>query len=128
MRDSSSDMNNNSVVLRLVYGDFSLLLTGDIFVEAEQYLLDGRFPLDSTVLKVAHHGSDSSSGDEFITEVGPQIAVISVGADNAFGHPVSCVVERLSDVVGDEGLYLTSERGTIELVTDGKRLWVRTDK
>jgi len=106
MRDSSSDMNNNSVVLRLVYGDFSLLLTGDIFVEAEQYLLDGRFPLDSTVLKVAHHGSDSSSGDEFITEVGPQIAVISVGADNAFGHPVSCVVERLSDVVGDEGLYL----------------------
>ena len=126
LHDTSSDVNNNSVVLRLVYGDFSLLLTGDIFVETEGYLLDGRSSLGSTVLKVAHHGSDSSSCAEFLDAVEPQVAVISVGADNTFGHPDPGVVERLSEVVGEDGLYLTSEHGTIELVTDGGRLWVRT--
>lgn len=128
LQDTASDVNNNSVVLRLVFRDFSLLLTGDVFEEAEQHLLDRRFSLRSTVLKVPHHGSDTSSCSEFLAAVDPQLAVISVGAENPFGHPDPEVVERLVEMVGEDNVYLTSERGTIELITDGQRLWLRTEK
>ena len=128
LQDTASDVNNNSVVVRLVFRDFSLLLTGDIFEEAEQHLLGERLSLRSTALKIAHHGSETSSRSGFLTEVDPQLALISVGADNAFGHPSPEVVERLGEMVGEDRVYLTSEQGTIELTTDGKRLWVRTER
>jgi len=128
LQDTASDVNNNSVAVRLVFHEFSLLLTGDIFEEAEQHLLGQRLSLRSTALKIAHHGSETSSRSGFLTEVDPQLAVISVGADNPFGHPSPEVVERLGEMVGEDRVYLTSEQGTIELTTDGKRLWVRTDK
>jgi len=122
--DAASALDSNSVVLRLVCGNVSVLLTADIFEETERYLLDTRFNLSSTVLKVAHHGSDSSSCPEFLSVVKPQVAVISVGADNLFGHPSPEVVDRLSAT----HLYRTDQQGTIELITDGKRLWVKTEK
>jgi competence protein ComEC len=125
---TSSDLNNGSVVARLTHRDFSLLLTGDIFEEAERYVLDRSGSLRSTVLKVAHHGSDTSSCPEFLSAVRPQIAVISVGADNRFGHPGVSVIERLEGLVGEGSVYLTSESGTVELITDGERLWLRTEK
>jgi competence protein ComEC len=125
---TESDVNNNSVVVRLVFGDFSLLLTGDIFDEAEQCLLDQRSSLRSVALKVPHHGSATSSCLEFLAEVEPQLAIISVGAENLFGHPNPEVVERLVGVVGEDNLYLTSEHGTIELIADGERLWVGTER
>ncbi len=128
LQATASDVNNNSVVLRLNFQDFSLLLTGDIFKEAEQHLLDRRFSLRSTALKVAHHGSDTSSCSEFLAAVDPQLAVISAGAENPFGHPGPEVVERLGEVVGEDNVYLTSQHGTIELISDGERLWVRTEK
>jgi competence protein ComEC len=99
-------------------------LTADIFEETEGYLLNTSFDLNSTVLKVAHHGSDSSSCAEFLSVVKPQVAVISVGTDNPFGHPSPEVVERLSAT----HLYRTDQQGTIELITDGKRLWVKTQR
>ncbi len=122
--DEASKIDNDSVVLRLVCGNVSLLMTADIFEEAEQYLLDSRFDLSSTVLKVAHHGSNSSSCAEFLAEVHPQVAVISVGANNTFGHPSPEVVVRLSS----SHLYRTDTQGTIELISDGKRLWVKTER
>ena len=122
--ETVSVIDNRAVVLRLVYGDFSVLLTSDIFTEAEQSLLDGRFCLDSTVLKVAHHGSDTSSCPEFLAEVDPQVAVISVGVGNPFGHPSPDVLERL----GTCRLYRTDQCGTTELITDGQRLWVKTER
>jgi len=122
--DAASAIDNNSVVSRLVYGDVSVLLTADIFEETERYLLDTRFALSSTVLKVAHHGSDSSSCLEFLSVVKPQVAVISVGADNLFGHPSPNVVDRL----GATHLYRTDVQGTVEFITDGKRLWVKTER
>ena len=122
--DTASALDSNSMVLRLVCGNVSVLLTADIFEETERYLLDTRFDLNSTVLKVAHHGSDSSSCSEFLSVVKPQVAVISVGADNLFGHPSPEVVGRLSG----SHLYRTDQQGTIELITDGKRLWVKTEK
>ena len=123
-----SDINNASLVLRLVYGDVSVLLAGDIFAVGERALLADDVALDSDVLKVAHHGSDSSSTGEFLDAVSPAAAVISVSADNRFGHPDGDVVERLREHVGDDGLYVTAERGTVEFVTDGERVWVGVER
>ena len=127
-RGTKSDVDNASLVLRLVYGEVSLLLTGDIFEAAERGMLESGAVLDSDVLKVPHHGSDSSSTAEFLDAVSPAAAVISVGADNRFGHPSEDVVRRLREFVGEGGLYLTSDRGTVEFVTDGETLWVRTER
>jgi len=76
------------------------------------------------VLKVAHHGSKTSTSPQFLAAVDPEAAVISVGADNTFGHPGPEVVERLIDRLGEDNVYRTDEDGTIELITDGERLWV----
>jgi competence protein ComEC len=119
--------NNASVVLRLTYGNFSLLLTGDIETEAEEYLLAQDVKLRATLLKVAHHGANTSTTPQFLSEVRPTFAAISVGADNPFGHPADEVVERLEKVVGEERLLLTSEDGTIVFITDGVKLWVETN-
>ncbi len=126
MEGTGSDLNSNSVVLRLVWDKVSFLLTGDIGEEAERELLHQEGELESAVLKVAHHGSSTSTCEQFLRAVSPRVAVISVG-ENRFGHPSSEVIERLTEQVGNE-LYLTSERGTITLTTDGENLWVETEK
>ncbi|MDD5093219.1 MAG: DNA internalization-related competence protein ComEC/Rec2 [Dehalococcoidia bacterium] len=118
---------NNSVVLRLDDQNFSMLLTGDTEAEAEEFLLGQNVKLKSTVLKVGHHGSNTSTTPEFLAEVNPMVAVISVGLDNKFGHPTQEVISMLQESVGGERLHLTSKNGTIELVTDGKRLWIGSD-
>ena len=123
-----TDLNSNSVVMRLEYDKFSLLLTGDIGVEAEEFILDRNCKLKSTVLKVAHHGSDTSTSPEFLAQVRPMFAAISAGVDNKFGHPKEEVVKRLEESVGDDGVYVTAEDGTIEFVTDGKKLWVEVTR
>jgi competence protein ComEC len=124
LEGTTSALDSNSVVSRLVCGNVSVLLTADIFEDTERYLLDTRFDLSGTVLKVAHHGSDSSSCSEFLSVVKPQVSVISVGVDNLFGHPSHEVVGKLSSA----HLYRTDLQGTIELITDGKRLWVKTER
>ncbi|MFW6136208.1 MAG: DNA internalization-related competence protein ComEC/Rec2 [Chloroflexota bacterium] len=116
--------NDNSLVTRLTYGDVSLLLTGDIQARAEGRLLAHGMPLASTVLKVAHHGSCGATTDAFLRAVNPQVAVVSVGADNDFGHPCHAVLERLRG----RPLYRTDEHGTVTLITDGTRLWVETER
>ena len=83
----SDDSNNNSLVFRLTYGEVSFLLTADIDQSTEQRLLREKAPLQSTVLKVAHHGSKTSTGQKFLTAVNPKIAIISAGQDNQYGHP-----------------------------------------
>ena len=128
LRGTTSDADNASVTLRLAHGDVSVLLTGDIFAEAERALLTNGAALDSDALKVPHHGSDSSSTPEFLSAVSPAVAVVSVGADNRFGHPDASVVERLREFVGEDGLYLTAEHGTMELITDGATLWVKAER
>ena len=86
-RLDGGDLNNNSVVLRLVYGEVSFLLTGDLAGAGEKALLDSGFDLRSTVLKVAHHGSEGSTSEEFLDAVAPAVAAVSSGAGNPFGHP-----------------------------------------
>jgi competence protein ComEC len=125
---TGSDIDNNSLVLRLSAGNVSFLLTADISKEAEFKLIADRADLRSTVLKVAHHGSDTSTSPEFLAVVNPQVAIISVGADNKFGHPSKKVLDRLKNRIGSENIYRTDQQGTIEFITDGKRLWVETNR
>jgi len=117
------DANDNSVVTRLVYGRVSVLLPGDIEAEVERRLAAQGVGLASTVLKAAHHGSCSSTTQEFLDAVEPEVVVISVGAENRFGHPCADVLERL----GELSVYRTDEQGVIELVSDGARMWVETE-
>ena len=121
----AGDDNANSVVLRLVWGQASFLLTGDIETEVEEQLLRSGRPLAAQVLKVAHHGSGGSTGAEFLAAVEPRYAVISVGAENRFGHPAPAVLARLA-ASGETAVLRTDQEGTVEFVTDGERMWVRT--
>ena len=130
---TESDINNNGVVLHISVGKVSFLLTADIMWEAEFELINHRADLASTVLKVAHHGSYTSTTQEFLAVVNPKIVVILVGEDNPFGHPSGKVMVRLEEKLGSENIYLTydkttDEHGTIEFITDGKRLWVKTGR
>jgi len=124
LEGTDSDVNNNSAVLRLDTGRVSFLLTSDIMWEAEFGLIARGAELSSTVLKVAHHGSYTSTTADFLAAVSPQLAVISVGEDNPYGHPSDEVVARLEASLGEENVFRTDEQGTIEFITDGERLWV----
>jgi competence protein ComEC len=130
LEGTDSDINNNAIVLRLVWKEVSFLLTGDIFEEAEREILYQGYNLNSTVLKVAHHGSATSTSSHFLAAVDPQVAVISVGAEakERYGHPSDEVVSRLEESLGEDKIYLTSKRGTITFTTDGQRLWVEVER
>ncbi len=121
------DPNNDSVVLRLVYGNVSFLLTGDIEEQTERELIEGKHPIASTVLKVSHHGSRHSSGPFFLRAVSPAVAVIQAGEENRYGHPHSEVIDRLRDHVSEDEIYVTSLNGTVELTTDGNSLWAKPE-
>jgi competence protein ComEC len=125
---TGSDINNNSVVLRLSMGRASFLLAADIEQEAEFELIVQRADLSGTVLKVGHSGSATSTTPEFLAVANPRVAVISVGEDNPFGHPSAEVLERLEEKLGSENIFRTDEQGTMEFTTDGERLWVGAGK
>jgi competence protein ComEC len=127
-KGTDDDANNNSIVIRVTYGNVSFLLCSDIGMEAERYLADNRAGLQSDVLKVAHHGSKGSSSDEFLTIVNPSTAVISAGAVNRFGHPSKEALERLAARIHLSNIFVTAVHGNIEYITDGRRLWSSTDK
>ena len=122
-------VNDNSVVTWLAYGQVSLLLPGDIEAAVEQQLVTAGEPLASTVLKVPHHGSCSSTSLAFLDAVAPEAAIISVGADNRLGHPCDEVLERLglalSEVEGGLPVYRTDVHGAVEVISDGARVWVQ---
>ena len=128
LEGTDSDINSNSVVLRLVWKEISFILTGDIGEEAKREILYQGGVLRSTVLKVAHHGSATSASPQFLAAVDPQVAVICVGQDNRFGHPHQETLDKLEEKLGEDKIYRTSDNGTITFTTDGERLWVRTEK
>lgn len=114
--------NNHSVVLRIVFGAKRFLFTGDIEKEAEAKLLQNSLFLKSDVVKVAHHGSRTSSTPEFINATEAEYAIIPVGRKSIFGHPHAEVVERWSNA--NAKIKRTGERGTITISTDGKDLQI----
>jgi len=116
--------NNQSVVLRVIYGDRKFLLTGDIEKETETELLGAPERLKANVVKVAHHGSRTSSIEEFVDATDAKVAVISVGRKSQFGHPHREVVERWKNA--GAAVLTTGERGTVSVSTNGKDLQVKT--
>ena len=116
--------NENSLVTKLVYGEFSALLTGDAGLAGEQHLQNSDAPLQATVLKLGHHGSRSGSGQAFLDAVVPQIAVIQVGLDNDYGHPHPDVLDRL----GTATVLRNDLNGRIHFQSDGKQLWIAREK
>ena len=116
--NTGGDTNNSSIVLRIAYGDTSFLFTGDAEREVEQAILNGKKDIQSTVLKVGHHGSESSTSYLWLREVMPQYAVISVGKDNSYGHPTDEVLSRLRDA--EVTTFRTDMQGDISCVSDGK--------
>jgi competence protein ComEC len=116
--------NETSLVLRLTYGRVSMLLAADIGRETERRLSASGTPLESAVLKTAHHGSASSTGAEFLGRVNPRLAVVSCGADNAFGFPSAAVVGRLERA--GARVFRTDRDGAVECSTDGRTVEIRT--
>ncbi len=122
-----AELNNLSVAVRFVHGENSFLFTGDLENVAERDLLGADICLDADVLKVGHHGSEGSSGTDFLAAITPKIAVFEVGFDNTFGHPKTEVIERLSDI-GCREIYATSLNGNIAVISDGGSLRVEVEK
>lgn len=114
------DANSSSVVTRLIFKDTSFLFTGDIYKSDERKILEAGNNIDSDVLKVSHHGSKSSTDEEFIEKVSPEIAVISAGKNNQYGHPHQEVLETLNKYGID--ILRTDLLGDIEIISDGKNL------
>jgi len=112
-----NSLNDYSIVFRLHYGETSFLFTGDVEVLGENEIVDAEWYIRSDVLQAPHHGSRTSSSERFLDAVQPQIAVISVGANNRYGHPHGIVLDRLAD--RDIQIKRTDELGTIIFVTDG---------
>lgn len=125
INDSPEDVsdNNNSLVLRLIYGNRKFLFTGDIEKETENTLVQNT-ALQADVVKVAHHGSRTSSTQEFINSTKAIYAIIPVGKDSRFGHPHEEVLKRWQD--SGAKTLTTGERGTISISTDGKDLKIKT--
>jgi competence protein ComEC len=119
----AANVNNSSLVLKLRCRDVGFLLTGDIEAPAEEALLASGVELSATVLKVAHHGSTTSSTRDFLDAVGADVSVISAGANNTHGHPAPEVVDRLDDY---GPVFVTATAGAVTFETDGSTLWIET--
>jgi len=122
---SYSGLNNYSIVLKICFGNFSVILTGDAEDESEAEMIFRGYNLDADVLKLGHHGSSSSSSAAFFDAVTPEVAVISVGADNSYGHPHSDTIQSCASR-GIE-IYRTDELGTIFISSDGVSYSVNGD-
>ena len=113
-------INNNSLVFKLVYKDFSIMYTGDIEEEAEKAILEqysnNTNKLQANILKIAHHGSKTSTTENFLKTVSPKIALIGVGKNNTFGHPNKQVIERLKE--NGVKVYRTDTDGEISIVVN----------
>lgn len=120
------ETNNMSIVLRIDFGQTSFLFTGDMESAAERDLVDSGADLSATLLKVGHHGSDTSSSYVFLREVMPRYAVISVGKNNSYGHPGSETLSRLRDVGAE--VFRTDESGHVIAVSDGQDISITTEK
>lgn len=115
--EDHNNVNDDSLVMRLTYGDTSFLFTGDMTADAEKELIEDGENVKCDVLKVGHHGSSGSSCYKFLYEAEPKIAVISCGRDNDYGHPHEETLGRLKDA--GVTVYRTDELGSIVIFSDG---------
>jgi len=120
----ASDEDDNSLVLKVSLGEAAFLLTGDIGPEGEASLMSNHADLRAPVLKVAHHGSRTSTSAAFLAAVEPLTAVISVGEDSTYGHPSPETLDRLAP----RPVFRTDRHGDVEISTDGRKLWIKTER
>lgn len=122
---SDTPKNNDSLVMRIRYGARTFLLCGDAEKPIERRMLEDNEIAHADVLKVGHHGSHTSSTEEFLSAVSPEFAVISAGYGNSYGHPNRDILERLEE--HHAAIYRTDENGLITIRTDGRRLAAETE-
>ena len=122
--ESVKDANNTSIVAKLDFGENSFLFTGDVYESTEKKLAERGVAINSNVLKVAHHGSKTSTCEEFVAKVLPEIAVISAGSDNSYGHPHEQTLDTLQKY--DITIFRTDLQGDIKIISDGKNYGIPT--
>ena len=116
--------NDTSIVVRIDYGETSIIVTGDAEYTSEYMMIDSGLPLKADVLRVGHHGSYTSTTQEFLEAVGPQYAVISCGKGNDYGHPHQVTLNKLAGIE----LYRTDLQGTVLCVSDGHNIRFTVEK
>lgn len=124
--NDGGDTNNTSIVLKITYGSTAFLFTGDAEREVEQAILNRGVNLSATVLKVGHHGSDTSTTYPFLREIMPEYAIISVGKGNSYGHPTDNNLSRLRDA--DVTVYRTDLNGDVFVTSNGQSVSIDSDK
>lgn len=120
------ELNNMSIIMKITYGETSFLFQGDAESQVENDLLYSDYDLTADVLKLGHHGSKTSTTERYLNAVNPQIAIISCGQGNSYGHPRDTVMEYL--VERDVDYYITVDSGDITVTSDGKDIEVFTEK
>lgn len=126
IKGTDSDLNNNSLVTHLVFGGVSFFFAADVEKEAERLLLKQPDILRSTILKVAHHGSSTSSTAAFLKAVAPETAVIMCGHNNDYRHPHAGTLEKIAQL--NTKIYRTDLHGSVVITTDGKQYKAEVDK
>jgi competence protein ComEC len=124
--DLGADLNEDSIVARLIYKNKTFLFVGDAGNKIEAELLQEKIDLKADVLKVGHHGSETSSSLDFLRAVAPQIAVIECGLDNQFGFPKPDTLWRLAKIGAQ--IFRTDLRGTVKIKSDGNKIEVKSQK
>lgn len=117
------NLNNTSIINKLTYKHNKFLFTGDAEIELENILLNNNFDLKADVLKIGHHGSDTSSSEKFLKAVDPKFGIIEVGKNNKFNHPSLRVLKRLERM--NIKTYRTDMDGTIRILSDGRNLSIK---
>lgn len=124
---SPPNINNTSIILKVSYDKFSALITGDAEVEAERrQLTTSADKLPATILKAGHHGSRTSSSEEYLRAVGPELVIISAGVGNQYGHPHEEVLDRMASL-GIKTM-ITRDSGTITIISDGGTYEIKTGR
>lgn len=127
MYESYEEFNDYSPIMKLTFGDVDLIFTGDAEAHAEQEVV-AKYPknLKGDVLKFGHHGSSTSSTDEFVKAVSPEFGIISCGVDNKYGHPHRETLDKINKY-GIKA-YRTDKQGQITLTSDGKTIEIKTER
>lgn len=123
---SNDNPNNTGLVFRITFGDTSFLIMGDAELDVESEIMDAGYDVSADLLRVGHHGSNTSTGYRLLYEAWPAYAVISVGANNSYGHPHEEVMSRLEDA--ELNVYRTDLHGDILCVTDGSTITITTQR
>lgn len=124
--DKVKDANDSSVVLRVAYGPTSFIFTGDAEKTAESRMIASGLPLQSTILKVSHHGSSTSSSTAFLQAVQPKVAIYGAGLNNKYGHPNKITITNLTKIGAK--IYGTLTSGTVTVIADSNGYTIQTEK